>query len=123
MLRIRNSRWGVYLFDFWVLGFSAFAIWTFIKANDAASEAHRTSKATKHLAVQNANRIADNQKRINEIQAARVASCRATYEGVRKVFKPFITDPKNPQVIKFNNRIDELKKACPTQTRVKKERG
>lgn len=121
MLRIRRHKWGNYLFDAWVIGFTVIAFWGLHKANNAAKDARHAATRAASTAKTSKGLTTENQKRINEIQAARVASCKRTYEGIREVFKPFTTNPKDPNVIKFNNRIDQLKANCPIQTHVKKK--
>ena len=58
-------------------------------------------------------------ERLAQIQKARIQSCKLTYEGVRRVFQPFIpnhaTGPERERVRKFNDRIDELKRDCKNQ--------
>lgn len=62
---------------------------------------------------------------ITDIQADRLKSCMATYEGIRQVFKPFFrtksqrTDDEQRQIDKFNQRVDFLKSRCTVQTGVK----
>lgn len=83
------------------------AIWLTVRNNTAQTNA----------AVRNRN------ERIAQIQAARVESCRRTYEGVRQIFQPFLHpdgDPRrNRDIRQFNQRIDSLKNGCGRQTGVK----
>lgn len=56
-----------------------------------------------------------------QIQRDRVDSCRATYEGVREVFQPFLASAPPGDVRTFNRRVDALKARCGRQTGVHKE--
>jgi hypothetical protein len=75
--------------------------------------------------------VNENQQRVDDIQAARVASCQRTYEGIREVFLPFMPKPPNASPdqladwVRFNDTIDRLKRNCTLQTRVteKEARG
>lgn len=63
--------------------------------------------------------VTTNGDRIDDIQRARVESCRRTYEGVRQIFQPFLAkspDRKGVQI--FNSRVDDLKAQCPAQVHV-----
>lgn len=61
--------------------------------------------------------------RISEIQQARVASCKQTYEGIGKVFLPFFPPPKQrtkeqrANLAKLNRTIRDLQAQCGKQTR------
>lgn len=61
-----------------------------------------------------------NQNRINDIQNSRRQSCERTYEGIRQVFKPFLSGPQTAtqkkNIDKFNHRIDVFKSRCAIQT-------
>lgn len=58
---------------------------------------------------------------IQDVEAARVESCRRTYEAVRQIFMPFLADsPDKKGVRLFNARIDALKRDCPRQTHATK---
>jgi hypothetical protein len=81
------------------------------------SDVKDISKDTVHL-------VAENQKRIAEIEDIQSDVCRTTYEGIRFVFRPFFPPPprskeEQAQVDKFNNRIDRLKTRCLAQTNTK----
>lgn len=114
----REHRWsliGVYIFILAVVMIGFFRNEQSIrKVDKIAKQSQQQGVVTKKLAKQNENRI-------QEIQAARIASCKSTYEGVRQVFKPFTQGPQTPAIKKFNNRIDQLKANCPIQTHVKKK--
>lgn len=69
--------------------------------------------------------IRQNRLLIHDIQDARVASCKQTYEGVREVFMPLFPKHPNPtqqrSLDTFNKTIRDLKAGCARQTQVKKE--
>lgn len=66
--------------------------------------------------------IRANQHRINEIQDARLESCRQTYDGIRKTFLPFFPPPRQrtakqkADLAKLNRTIHGLKAQCGKQT-------
>ena len=68
--------------------------------------------------------VSGNRDRVQDIQQARVDSCRRTYEGVREIFLPFLhpdEDPKvNRNIRQFNERVDRLKARCGQQTGVER---
>ena len=70
--------------------------------------------------------LQQNQNRVSDLQAARVASCVQTYNGVRQVFKPFFrtksvrTAKEQRNIDKFNRRINQLIASCPEQTKASK---
>lgn len=62
-----------------------------------------------------------NQRRVDDIQDARVESCERTYAGVGEVLKPFFppeprTDVQQARLDLFLNKIKELQAECPKQT-------
>jgi hypothetical protein len=68
--------------------------------------------------------VHENAQRITDVQTSRVESCKTTYDGIRKVFKPFFpAHPTNKQQIenleKFNTIINGLIKKCVIQTKPK----
>lgn len=60
-----------------------------------------------------------NDRRADEIQRDRLASCVRGYDGIRLVFEPFVAGAPADRVRLFNNRIEELKTNCGQQTGVK----
>lgn len=68
--------------------------------------------------------LQENRNRVDEIQQARLSSCERTYEGVREIFKPFLSAPpatakqKKDRAL-FNSTVDELKANCAVQTKTK----
>lgn len=86
--------------------------WLLHDVRDLSQKNAKVSKATARLSI-------ENSKRISEIQASRIESCQTTYEGVRKVFRPFF--PKDPKqkalIVKFNSVIDGLVAGCESQTK------
>lgn len=87
-------------------------------SNDTATLSKKTaalSKATAHLAL-------ENSRRISEIQASRVESCKKTYGRVGEIFKPFFppkprTKEQQAQIDKFQNTINSLQRHCSEQTK------
>ena len=61
-----------------------------------------------------------NRNRIADVQESRLESCRASYEGVRQLLRPFF--PHHPDAAeraalnRFNRRVEFFKAACPSQT-------
>jgi hypothetical protein len=95
--------------------------WLLLDIRDLTTKTAKLSKTTAHLTL-------ENTKRIKEIQESRVFSCRSTYRGVRRVFRPFF--PKNPTtrqqrvtIVKFNRVINRLVKGCEKQTAPKQPKG
>lgn len=91
--------------------------WLLLDIRDLSTKTAKLSKTTAHLTL-------ENTKRITEIQESRVFSCKSTYRGVRRVFRPFF--PKNPRtaqqravVHKFNKKINQLVNGCEIQTNPK----
>jgi hypothetical protein len=77
-------------------------------------------KETHDLAVDTRTLSEANIQRVRENRNNSIKSCKANIEGVRQIFKPFF--PRTPTtleqkkvIIKFNHRIDELKKNCKKQ--------
>lgn len=62
-----------------------------------------------------------NDRRADEIQRDRLASCIRGYDGIRSVFEPFFEGAPADRVRLFNDRIDELKARCGQQTGVKEK--
>lgn len=66
-----------------------------------------------------------NANRVNDIQQSRVYSCQKTYEGIKEVFKPFLSAPRKRtaqeqrDIIVFNKTIQHLKVKCNTQVKPK----
>lgn len=66
------------------------------------------------------------REQTNDIQSSRLHSCRASYEGIREVFKPFFRDPKlqtakeKADQKKFNTIIDKRKRNCSRTVSVSK---
>lgn len=64
--------------------------------------------------------VSQNTQFIFDIQNSRLESCKRTYEGIRKVFKPFSppkprTEKQQSNLDKFDKTINHLKAACETQ--------
>lgn len=101
---VHRYRWKA--LSVWIIVFT-------LATGYALREAREQSSAQK-------NNVMQNQQRIADIQKSRTDSCRASYESIREVFTQFF--PKNPtrqqrrDRIKFDNKIDELKKRCVRQT-------
>lgn len=79
------------------------------------------------LLDQNTQLVAENAKRIDEIQNSRLESCKRTYEGIREVFRPF--NPPKPRTTqqqsdldKFNGTIDGLMAGCSVQIKPKEKK-
>lgn len=68
--------------------------------------------------------VSGNRSRLSEIQDARLASCKQTYEGIREVFLPFFPPPEkrsarqNADFAKLNRTIHDLKAHCGKQTQI-----
>lgn len=66
-----------------------------------------------------------NANRVNDIQQNRVYSCQKTYDGIREVFKPFLSAPKKrtaqeqKDIDLFNKTIAHLKAKCHAQVKPK----
>jgi hypothetical protein len=60
---------------------------------------------------------------VDDIQQSRIESCERTYQGVREIFKPLLPPVKTRTAKQrhdlkiFNDRIDQLKHGCATQTK------
>lgn len=84
------------------------------QVRDLSDRSARLAEISAKLSQENADRISD-------IQSARAASCRRTYEGIREVFKPFFPPKPNARQKadqdKFNRTVDRLKANCNKQTR------
>jgi hypothetical protein len=100
----RRHRWRWRLLTGWIILFSLTVI-LMVRNN-------------RHLVAENRSRIAD-------IQASRIESCQANYDGIRKVFTP-IAIPKKvrtvrqaEQIAQFNDTINRLKRKCVQQTKIK----
>jgi len=84
------------------------------------------SQDTQQLAKDSKNLSKENQKRINEIQVSRVASCKKTYTGIHEVFEQFFPPPprtaqQQSDLRKFNSTIINLRQGCVEQTKPKKK--
>ncbi len=87
--------------------------WVLTDVQTLTRKTANLTKATAHLTV-------ENTKRIKEIQASRVASCKQTYSGVRKVVKKLLPKHPNEQQQKniddFDAVINNLRSGCTKQT-------
>lgn len=126
-LRYAPPRLRYWLDVAWRIGFTILVLVAFRTSDNNATEA-------RSLGVENRNRIVDidrlgqeNKNRIVDIQEARQASCETTYEGIRKVFRPFFpadpTPAEQKNLDKFNRTVDDLISDCPQQTRTQKPGG
>lgn len=84
-------------------------------------DVRRISKESENLVKQNSVLALENKKRISEIQRSRIDSCKDTYSGIHKVFKPFFAQSPPADVKKFNLSITKLKQGCAKQTKPKKK--
>lgn len=96
--------------------------------NDLSEQSKKTKKladTTATLSKRTAHLTKENSKRISEIQASRISSCKTTYLSYPLVFKPFLPKkPYTPQdkilLKKFRSRVAYLVHRCEIQTKPKK---
>jgi hypothetical protein len=106
-----------------VLVLSGFA-WLLLDIRDVSTRTQHLAQKTAKLSTTTAHLTLENTKRIAEIQASRNFSCKQTYRGVRKVFKPFFTKSPPAIVRKFNRTVNKLIAGCESQVKPKpKKKG
>ena len=76
---------------------------------------HISAKAVA-LSKENKTLLRENNERIKEEKRAAIVSCKHTYSGIRDVFEIFFpigpSKEEKKNIDKFNNRIDDLQRAC-----------
>ena len=76
---------------------------------------HISAKAVT-LSKENKTLLRENNERIKEEKRAAIVSCKHSYSGIRDVFEIFFpigpSKEEKKNIDKFNNRIDDLQRAC-----------
>lgn len=78
MLRIRQKKWGYWLFDLWVVVFTIVTLWALHDAEEANSHTSRVVKTNRHLIAENHKISARTDRQI----CIRINNLNATISGV-----------------------------------------